>query len=357
MTSVLDRFLFKEILKFTLLALLCVVAIYLLIDVFEQIDYFANYHVGLNLVFLYYLHLLPEAVNLLLPASLLLAIFMVYGRMGRSGELTAIKSSGIDLFRIFGPGLIIGFLSIFFLFLSKDFLEIPWKRRLRRFQRERIERRSISREERRREVYFIGAGNYIYYVKELERIGVMRKFSISQLNESLRVVKRYDGEMAFWDGRDWQGVDVFIRTFKAEGEELKREDTFLLYFVKEKPEEFFRDIESPEEMQIGELATFIKKMRSIGYKVDNEVVEYNLRFAQAFIGFVVLLLGLPLAVKLRRVTLGLGLGLLFSFLFWGLIQIFKALGEVRILPPFVAAFLPNFLFALLGIFFFFHVEK
>lgn len=355
---ILDRFLYKEILKFVLLALLSVVALYLLIDFFEEIDYFANHRVGLTLIFLYYLHLLPEAANLLLPSSMILAIFMVYGRLTRSGELTAIKSSGIILFRIFQPAIILGILSILFLFFSKDLLEIPLKRRLRVFQRKRIERREEKRETRRRSIYFIGE-NYICYIGEMERSGVMRDYSITQLDEAKRVAKRIDGEVASWDGKRWKGFDVSLRRFEGGEEFLEKMDTASLSFLKEKPEDFFREAESPQEMRLKELATFIGKMRRIGYKVDNEEVEYNLRFSSSTIGLIVLLIGLPLAVRLRRggVTLGLGLGLLFSFLFWGLIQIFRAMGEARLLSPFLAAAFPCLLFALLGVFFFLRVEK
>ncbi|MEO0102840.1 MAG: LptF/LptG family permease [candidate division WOR-3 bacterium] len=356
---ILDRFLYKEIVKFTFLALASVVTIYILIDVFEEIDYFLNYHTGLPLIFLYYLHILPEAINLLLPASLILATFMVYGRMTRSGELVALRSSGITLFRIFQPAILIGFISIFFLFWSKDFLEIPLKRKLRQFQREKIEKKEIFREERRRDIYYIGEDNYIFYIKELERKGRMGRFTISHLDEKQKVRERYDGDGAIWNGKIWLGKEVFIRRFSQEGESLERRDTLSLLFIKEKPEDFFREIESSEEMRLKELIVYINKMRKIGYATDQEEVNYHLRFSQAFIGLIVILLGLPLAVRLRRggVTLGLGLGLLFSFLFWGMIQIFRAMGEARLLSPFLSTFLPDFIFLLLALFLMLRTER
>jgi lipopolysaccharide export system permease protein len=357
--SIIDRFLSKELVKFTFLALLSVVAIYILIDLFEEIDYFLNYHASLFLIFLYYLHLLPEAVNLLLPASLILSVFMVYGRITRSGELIAIRSSGIPLMRIFRPAIILGFLSILFLFLSKELLEIPLKRRLKIFQREKIEKREKSKEERKRDIYYIGEGNYIFYIKEIERKGRMGRFTITHLDENQKVKERYDGESAIWDGKRWVGKGLAIRQFKKEGEVLTKRDTASLLFLKERPEDFFQEIESPEEMRIGELKRYLRKMKKIGYPTEREAVEFNLRFSQIFIGLVVILLGLPLSTKLRRggVTLGLGLGLLFSFIFWGLIQIFRAMGEARLLSPFLSAFLPDFIFLTFALFLLLRTES
>jgi len=187
----------------------------------------------------------------------------------------------------------------------------------------------------------------------------MGKFTITHLDSNLRVEERYDGENAFWDGKVWLGKRVLIRQWREEGEALKESDTLSLRFIKERPEDFFREIESPEEMRIRELKSYIRKMRRIGYPTEREEVEFNLRFASSFIGLIVILLGLPLATKLRRggVTLGLGFGLLFSFLFWGLIQIFRAMGEARLLSPFLSAFLPNFIFLAFALFFLLRTES
>ncbi|MEO0109076.1 MAG: LptF/LptG family permease, partial [candidate division WOR-3 bacterium] len=66
-----------------------------------------------------------------------------------------------------------------------------------------------------------------------------------------------------------------------------------------------------------------------------------------------------LATRLRRggVMLGLGLGMLFSFLFWGAIQTCRAFGQSGALSPFLAAWLPNAMFLAAGVALLFTVRR
>ena len=61
---------------------------------------------------------------------------------------------------------------------------------------------------------------------------------------------------------------------------------------------------------------------------------------------IIVLLGLPLSVRMRRggVMFGLGLGLLVSFLYWGAIQLSRAYGTSHVISPALAAWLPNIVF-------------
>ena len=87
-------------------------------------------------------------------------------------------------------------------------------------------------------------------------------------------------------------------------------------------------------------------MKRAGENVAKEEVELNYRFSYSLIGLVVVLLGLPLSVRLRKggVMFGLGLGLLFSFLYWGAIQTSRAYGTSHVISPAMAAWLPNIIF-------------
>ncbi len=100
-------------------------------------------------------------------------------------------------------------------------------------------------------------------------------------------------------------------------------------------------------------------MKRVGERVNKEEVEFNYRFADAFIGLIVILLALPLSIRLRKggVMLGLGLGLLFSFLYWGFIQVAKAFGYVGAFSPVVSAWLPNITFSLVAVFFLTQVRR
>ena len=114
-----------------------------------------------------------------------------------------------------------------------------------------------------------------------------------------------------------------------------------------------------EQTNTYRLSRYLRRMKRAGEHVNKEEVEFNYRFSDAFIGLIVVLLGLPLSTRLRKggVMLGLGLGLLFSFLFWGMIQVSKAFGYVGALNPVLSAWLPNISFGIVAIFFFLRLKR
>ena len=78
-----------------------------------------------------------------------------------------------------------------------------------------------------------------------------------------------------------------------------------------------------------------------------------------FIGLVVVLLGLPLSVRLRRggVMFGLGLGLLLSFMYWGAIQTSRAFGTSHVISAALAAWLPNIVFGAFALILVLNVDR
>jgi lipopolysaccharide export LptBFGC system permease protein LptF len=70
------------------------------------------------------------------------------------------------------------------------------------------------------------------------------------------------------------------------------------------------------------------------------------------------LLGLPFAFKVgRRGSLyGIGVALLLVLVYWAVLAIFNALGLETLLDPRVAAWAPNVLFGLLGVYLMLYIK-
>ena len=49
------------------------------------------------------IYIIPKLVPLALPLAILLASLMAFGKLGETYELTALKSSGISLYKIMRP--------------------------------------------------------------------------------------------------------------------------------------------------------------------------------------------------------------------------------------------------------------
>ncbi|MGQ9707642.1 MAG: LptF/LptG family permease [bacterium] len=363
--KIIERHLLREIIKFSLLALISVVTIYLLIDLFEELSYFTTRKVELPVILQYYFYSLPSAMTLLYPVSLLLAVFVVYGQMARYNELSAFKSSGVVIYQLFVPASVVGLVTVFVYLLGTEFVTIPFNRRLSDLRRYVIEKHALPSAQRQQDVYRID-GSLILWARELERTGssskraVLRNLSMIQLDKNRHVVQRIDGESAIYDNSGWIGYGLKKRDFDQTGKEyytsLAKAE---LLPLSEASIEWTAPLRPTEEMPTVLLRRYIKQMKAIGENVAREEVEYHYRLSYALTGLIVILLGLPLSVKLRRggVMFGLGLGLLFSFLYWGVIQTCRAFGTSQVVTPALAAWLPNIVFAAAAGLFFLRVER
>jgi len=358
--KIIDRHLLGELLRFALLALASVVVIYLLIDLFEELNYFTSRKAGLLLVIWYYLLLTPSAVTLLYPVSLVLAVFVVYGQMVRHRELHALESAGVSLLRLFAAAIAIGLATVPAYILGNELLAIPANARLSDLRKYDIEKRAVQKVQMRRNVFFVGEAGRVFFIREFESSGLMRGFSIEELGPDRKVTRRLDGREARYENGAWLAFDVAARRFREDGsEELVRSDTMTLAGIRETPADFLVTPRPVEETATGALRRQLARMRRAGEDVSEEEVEYHYRFSYSLIGLVVMLLGLPLSVRFRRggVMFGLGLGLLVSFLYWGAIQLSRAYGTSHVISPSLSAWLPNIAFGALALLLLANVER
>lgn len=345
--KVMDRYLAREVVKFILIALGAVVAIYLLIDLFEELNYFTSRKVGLGVVLMFYAYSLPAAVTLLYPVSLLLAVFLVYGQLVRHRELHALESAGVRATRLFVPAAVLGLLTVGAYLVGNELVAIPANARLSDLRMYRIEKRAPATAQKRQNLLLVGEGGRVFFISEFLSSGTMRDFAIKELGPDRRVLRRIDGSQADWRDSVWVARNVQVRTFLEDGnEKLETLDSLVLAGVKETPADFVRTPRPVEETSTPDLRRYIARLRRAGEETADEEVELHYRFSYSLIGLIIVLLGLPLSVRLRKggTMLGLGLGLLVSFLYWGVIQLSRAYGTSHVVSPALAAWLPNILF-------------
>jgi lipopolysaccharide export system permease protein len=106
----------------------------------------------------------------------------------------------------------------------------------------------------------------------------------------------------------------------------------------------------PQEMRYAELSRFIRALERSGGDASVLRVERALKIAIPVTCLVIALFGAPLATSTQRggTAYGIGLSLAITITFLMLIQLTKAVGGKGIITPEVAAWIPNALFAVMG---------
>jgi hypothetical protein len=101
--KLLDRSIIRQFLSTAMFSLIAVLLVFIIIDVMEKLDDFIDKQAGWGIIVQYYFFFIPEIIKLIIPVAMLLASLFVTARLSTQNELTAMKSSGISLYRIMAP--------------------------------------------------------------------------------------------------------------------------------------------------------------------------------------------------------------------------------------------------------------
>jgi lipopolysaccharide export system permease protein len=120
----------------------------------------------------------------------------------------------------------------------------------------------------------------------------------------------------------------------------------------ERPADLMAKPRAPQEMRYAELSRFIRSLERSGGDANVLRVERALKIAIPITCVVIALFGAPLATSTQRggTAYGVGLSLATTVTFLMLVQLTKAIGGKNLIAPDLAAWLPNALFGVVGVY-------
>ncbi len=348
--KILDRYLLREFAGYLALGLIGILAIFVVVDVFEKIDVFLDHHAALPLVTRYYLFRLPEWIVQVLPIALLLATFLALGQLNKFGELTAMRTSGRSLLGILQPVLAVALGATVVALVLGEFV-VPESNR----QRDDLYDRKIQNIRRaelteRADVTYLGEGGRIFYMR-LYLVPEHRMHEVSlQEFRAGALLRRIDAAEATWDGRRWVFSSGYVRTFQGQKESVRPFERLAVEGIAEQPEDFAKESRNPGEMNFIELWEYLEKLRASGARVANYLVDLQVKLAFPLVNLIVVLIGAPVATRLRMqsAALGFGLSIVISFCYYALLRTGQALGHSGALNPYVAGWLGDAVFGVVG---------
>ncbi len=349
-----DRYVLREYLKVFLVLVVGVIGIFVVVNFFEMTDKIADHKPSPMAIVRYYLWMLPYLLSILMPIAELLACFFSVGEMNRRLEILALKASGIDIWRVFLPILLLGVFNVGVgIYLN---YELVPKGRLRAAEikaKEIEKRKDLPSRSFARNLSFFGEGHRLYFFSYISaRENRAQGISIFVFDSSRRIRERVDAVSAKYSGGKWTLEGVVHRTFKGDDEVLRRYDRFVDTLMKETPAQFLKPL-GDSLMTTPELLRRIDFLRRAGLVNYEERTELAIRFLFPLMNFIILLIGLPLAVfsstRGGNRAFSFGSSLFLAFFYWGALQSARAFGETGRLDPWIAASIPNLLFLLIAV--------
>jgi LPS export ABC transporter permease LptG len=365
--GLVDRYVSVYFLRILGLSLASTYLVYAIVEVKYLLDGAIENRQPLTLILSYFQYLTPGMFNLILPISCLIGSVVAFTLMARSGELTAVLSSGVSLRRVTVPVLLITLLLCVVLFLVQDNV-VPISTQKAQQLKDQIFGR-VPRS------YGLSPGgrwslgsegrlyHYRHYDGETRTFQGLRVFTIDRDTPAIR--DHRFGESARWENGRWILGPGWHMAFAANGDsqfELTEDGATILMDPPENFAEKQRTLEARDDyiaqLDIAELREQIESLRVSGYDTTRLEVDFQRKLAHPFTPFVIVLLGLPFAFRIgRRGSMyGIGVALLLVIVYWAIMAVFLALGHESLLPPILAAWAPNVLFSILGLYLILHIR-
>lgn len=364
----LDRYIARKFLFVLGFAVVAFISIFIVIDLVERLSDYIDRDVPGLVIASYYFYFVPYIVVLMFPIAMLLASLFSIGQLSKHNELTAMKASGISLYRILAPVLLLGlFLSLGMMLFAEEVVPVANQRKAEikdhyidrlpqnlparlsniylqdHFEASPAAAAQPAATSRRSRRVFIGF--YNAEAKTAEKVSI-------QDYDSVFIVHRIDANTLHWRDNNWHAVHGYERTFANGSEVATKFDTLPLANLFFTPEVLTKVQRDPEEMSYRELQAFIRELTNNGGNPERWLVDLYLKISFPFANFIIVLFGAPLAVGRLRSSgaVGVALTLVIAFLYFGTVKTGQTLAQNGTFEPMFGAWMGNAIFLVAGIF-------
>jgi lipopolysaccharide export system permease protein len=362
----LDRYLLRELFVPLAYCFSGFLIFWVAFDLYDKLQYLQSLRLSLKDFATYYLLLLPGMLFVALPVGLLLALLYALTNHARYNELIAIRAAGISLWRLSAPYFVVGILCSVALFLVNDvWLPDSSDRAEKLLYERRIEHLGTPEQAWAADVNFRNARDErIWSIGGYHSAaGVMTNVVLDwKLPGGAR--RHIMAARGVWTNDQWlfQGVGQFTYLAPDDVPPLHKVVELMIPELTETPGDIDRAIraEGLDRRKVGKKPVMslqqVRQYLALNPDLSAENAaffhtQFHGRLAEPWKCLVVVFIAIPFAeVSGRRnVFVGVASSIFICFFFVVVSQFSLTLGTAGRLPPWLAAWLPNLLFATGGL--------
>jgi LPS export ABC transporter permease LptG/LPS export ABC transporter permease LptF len=361
---ILDDYVLRNFLGFLVLILASFLVLVLIFTFFELLSDIVRNRIPLVTVGEYLLNEMPTLLYTVTPLAVLLAVLVTFGLLQKSNEITAMKATGISIYRTTVPVLVISaFLAGGLFLLEESYL--PYANTRVETLRNFIKGKPAQTYHRPGHKWIFGQNNVIYYYEfydpDRDQFGSISSFQFDP--HTFQITKRIYAARAHWEEslQKWvfeRGWECIFRKRVAGDpsfpdkpfEKISTFDVSTFAELNEQPSYFKKEIRQSSEMNYEELRTYIRDLQQSGFDVVRLRVQLQKKLAFPLITLVMAILAVPFALSAGRrgALTGVAVALLIGVVYWMTSGLFEAMGNVNQLPAVLAAWSPDIIFGMAG---------
>jgi lipopolysaccharide export system permease protein len=324
-----------------------VVGIYLIVDFLEKIDDFLEAGLSFTHAFTFFAYKTPFIIAQITPVGVLLSVLITFGLMNRNNELIALRSSGISIFFLVRPIILLGIGFTLVQFLLAEVIVPVTTIKSNKIWLGQVRNEAVVTSKEKN--IWIKGDRLIAHIKyynpaENSVFGV----TIHRFDENFRMIQRMDAQRGVFSGDQWQFYNTMTQNLdKASGNYNLTFDNQKMANFQFEPVDFKRVIKKSEEMSYPELEKYIQKIEAEGYSALKYRIDLYAKIAFPFICIIMSIVGVGIGVNEKvkdGLPMGVALGIGITFLYWVFYSFCISLGYGEVLPGLAAAWAANMVF-------------
>jgi len=360
--QLVDTYLLSNFVFYVFLVLASFVSLILVYDFFELINDMLRNHISLREMFTYLFFLTPRLIYETLPVSVLVGVLAALGVMSKHNEITAFRACGVSLYRLAAPILIGSALLAGGLF-AFDYYYVAPANRIQDALRDHIKGRQTQTYLRPDRTWRMGSdGTRIFYYRFFDNSGdasVMHEAYVFELDrKTFRLTRQIFAKQARWSNQlnSWVFEDGWTCGYDGS---FCTPATYSVFKTRsfdeltERPEYFLNEALKDEQMNFLQLENYIKDLRQSGFEGTVKLqVRLFRKFSLSLFALIMAMIAIPFGflVGNRGAMTGIGISLGIAACYLAIGTLFEKLGDASLLQPSLAAWAPDVVFALAGLY-------
>jgi lipopolysaccharide export system permease protein len=351
-TRILDRLVVGEFVRLFMVFMIASPVLFILGDLTDNLDTYLDRGYASEQVIMGYVYQLPLFISWGLPVAALIATIFTVNNMTRHSEVAAAKAGGISFYRLYATLPILGVVLTLLGLVLTELVPIGNRLREETFNQGESTARHLAR------------SDFVY--RDLDgRIFGIRRLEVDDGEISGIIVEREGDEpeipsvhtyapSAVYDSVDgWTLRDGYLRLMA--GPDVERAVQFGRLRIRgfdEEPDQLVEAQKDPDMMGYVELGRLIQILQRSGGDPLELMVERAQKLAIPVAALVIILFAAPLANSAPRggAAYGVGVSLGITIVYLMLFKIAGAAGASGAIPPTIAAWTPNVVFALASVY-------
>ena len=354
--KILDKYILKSLIETFIFGIVILGSVLLaseaFLDVIRQISKFG---IPFKIAMLIVMLRLPGIITYTLPMALLVSVVLTYNRLNNNLEITAIRSFGVSIYRLLVPALGIGILTAFLTLLMNEIVVPQANYQARNITIWAITQRNLPKKNQNFVFKEFGDENQLrrlFYVDKYQNNKMEGVIVIDQTQG--KTTKIIQAEEVLNEPEKWVFNEGRVYTVSNDGD-VTNTSSFNTITI-EDPVKIDLERKDPrsKEHNFIQLAKIIEeeKKNNNGDVSSTLLIKWYEKLAMPVTCILVVLIGMPLALSppRSRFNRGLGFSVILIFLFYLLRALSMSLGEIDLLNPLLAAWLPNIVILILSLY-------